>query len=116
MPRLTRSQVGLTFDEAMGAPTDASLAVTAGEFRAAPGSCHFLNVVVLMAEGRNVAIVCEQHQDWVKSPANHVVKSTEESTSPRNSLTTLPSRLLGSSSIFSSSPCLLYLSMMACVA
>jgi hypothetical protein len=31
--------VGLTFDGAMGGPMDASWAVTAGDFRAAPGSC-----------------------------------------------------------------------------
>ena len=54
------------------APMDASWAVTAGDFRAAPGSCNFLNVVVLVPEGRTVAIVCEAHGEWVKSPANHV--------------------------------------------
>jgi hypothetical protein len=66
--------VGLTLDEAMGGPMDASWAVTAGDFKAAPGSCFFLNVVVLVPEGRTVAIVCEQHQEWVKSPAKHVIK------------------------------------------
>jgi hypothetical protein len=60
--------------EATDAPMDASWAVTAGEYRAAPGSCNFLNVVVLMPEDRTVAIVCSVHCEWVKSPKNHVAK------------------------------------------
>jgi hypothetical protein len=65
---------GAALDEHTDAPMNASWAVTAGDSSEAPGSCNFLNVVVLVPDGRIVAIVCSAHGEWVQSAAHHISK------------------------------------------